>query len=270
VYDDTGRHVGSIEETGLDEGQLDTPTGLAWSGPGQLLVWDPGSSWVSRFAVSGSGVRFQDRFLAFAFGETGFCASRDRTYLSYFQGGQVVHEIGPQGLLRSFGPVPAVVGMETLGPELQEIATEELTPSALLCTGHGLLETSLMQSQVRMYDWDGALLWGRELEGFRPIYVYTPDGMGLGRGFDAAQGSHLLRSAVPWGDDMALLQYELRTQEIPEEGEVEVIESRLVRLEDGEEVARTRALPVVLSAQGSRLYLIQTDPFPTVIVAEAS
>jgi hypothetical protein len=269
VYDDTGRHVGSIDEVGLEEGQLDTPTGLAWSAPGELLVWDPGSSWVSRFAVSGSAVRFEDRFLAFAFGETGFCASDGRTYLSYWQDGQVVHEIGPQGLVRSFGPAPSVVGMETLGPELQEIATEELTPSALLCTSHGLMEASFMQSQVRMYDWDGDLVWGRELADFRPIYVYTPDGMGLGRGFDTEQGSHLLRSIVAWGDDMALLQYELRTQEIPEEGEVEVIESRLVRLVDGEEVARTRTLPVILSAQGSRLYLVETDPFPKVIVTEA-
>jgi len=270
VYDDTGRHVGSVEEVGLDEGQLDTPTGLAWSAPGQLLVWDPGSSWVSRFAVSGSGIRFENRFLAFAFGETGFCADRDRTYLSYWQDGQVVHEIGPEGLVRSFGPAPSVVGMETLGPELQEIATEELTPSALLCTSQGLLEASFMQSQVRMYDWDGNLTWGRELEDFRPIYVYTPDGMGLGRGFDTVEGSHLLRSVVAWGDDMALLQYELRTQEIPDEGEIEVIESRLVSLEDGGEVARTRNLPVILSAQGSRLYLVQTAPFPKVIVAEAS
>jgi hypothetical protein len=42
-----------------------------------------------------------------------------------------------------------------------------------------------------------------------------------------------------------------------------------VRLGDGEEVARTRTLPVILSAQGSRLYLVETDPFPKVIVAEA-
>ena len=270
VYDEAGRHVASIEETGLDEGQLDTPTGLAWSAPDQLLVWDPGSSWISRFAVRGSGVRFEDRFLAFAFGETGFCASRDRMYLSYWQDGDVVHEIGPQGIVRSFGPAPAVVGMETLGPELQEIATEELTPSTLLCSSKGLLEASFMQSQVRMYDWDGNLLWGRELDGFRPIYVYTLDGMGLGRGFDTVDGSHLLRSVVPWGADMALVQYELRTQEVPEEGDVEVIESRLVRLDDGEEIARTRSLPVVLSAQGTRLYLVQSAPFPRVIAVEAS
>ena len=160
--------------------------------------------------------------------------------------------------------------METLGPELQEIATEELTPSALLCTEEGVLEASFMQAQVRLWSPDGTLVWGRDLDDFRPIYVYTPDGMGLGRGFDTAQGSHLLRSAVGWGEGLALLQYELRTQEIPEEGDIEVIESRLVRLSDGAEQGRTRALPLILATQGSHLFLAQSEPFPKVIAVEAS
>jgi hypothetical protein len=223
---------------------------------------------VSRFSVRDSGVQFADRWRAFAFGETGFCANQGRTYLSYFQDGQIIHELGPEGPVRSFGAAPGVVGVETLGPELQEIAIEELTPSALLCTPRGVLDVSFIQSQIRLHDWDGELIWGRELEDFTPIEVYTPDGMGLGRGFDQRDGSHLLRSVVPWGDGVALVQHELRTQEIPEEGEVEVIESRLIRLDDGAELARTRAFPLMLTAQGQRLYQVEDAPFPHVTVLE--
>src|SRR5690606_31517495 len=82
----------------------------------------------------------------------------------------------------------------------------------------------------------GTLRWEREFEDFNPLVVYTPDGMGLGRRFDAASGTHLLLSVVAWGDDHALVQHELRTREFPEEGEVPEIESRLIRLEDGVEV----------------------------------
>ena len=270
VFDADGAHVGSVTETGLDAGALDRPSGITWSAAGELLVWDPGSSWISRFSVRDSGVEFADRFRAFAFGETGFCSAARRTYMSYFQEGQVVHETGPEGPVRSFAPAPPVVGLETLGMELQEIAVEELTPSGLLCTSRGVLDVSFVESSIRLHDWDGTLLWGRELADFHPIVVYTPDGMGLGRRFDANEGSHLLRSIVPWGESMALVQHDLRTQEVPEEGEVEVVESRLIRLEDGAEVDRTRELPLILAAQGNRLYEVRKSPFPQVIVIEAS
>ena len=270
VYDDTGAHVGSIETTGLDEGALDRPNGLAWGRAGDLLVWDPGSSWISHFSVGGTSVQFVDRSMAFAFGETGFCATGDRVYLSYWQDGTVVHEIGAQAILRSFGAAPAVAGIETLGPELQEIATEELTPSGLLCTPSGVLDVSFMQSTIRFHDLDGTEVWSHPLADFTPIVAYTPDGMGLGRAFDENEGSHLLRSVVAWGDDMALVQHELRTREVPEEGEIEVFESRLIRLSDGVELDRTRDLPLILAAQGSRFYMVQKAPFPKVVVVEVA
>jgi len=269
VFDPSGSLVGSVTETGLDEGALDRPSGLAWASDEELLVWDPGSSWISRFSVS-STVEFVDRFRAFAFGETGFCSVGGRTYLSYWQDGQVVHEIGAEGPVRSFGSAPHVVGIDSLGIELQEIATEELTPSGLLCTPEGVLDVSFVQSGIRFHDLDGNQLWVRELEDFTPIVAYSPDGMGLGRMFDPDEGSHLLRSVAHWGEETALVQHELRTREIPEEGEIEVVESRLVRLADGVELARTRALPLILAAQRSRIYVVRTEPSPQVLVIDVS
>jgi hypothetical protein len=127
---------------------------------------------------------------------------------------------------------------------------------------------SFVQSLIRLHDSDGTLVWGRELADFVPVVVYTDDGMGLGRRFDQTNGSHLFRSVVPMGDGMALVQHEIRTQEVPEEGEVEVVESRLIRLEDGAEVDRSRALPLFLAGQGTRLYEVRRSPFPQVIVLE--
>jgi hypothetical protein len=268
VFDAQGGHVGSIDATGLEAGQLDGPAGITWSEPGELLVWDPGSSWVSRFAARDSAVEFVERWRAFAFGETGFCAERDRTYLSYWQEGNVVHEIGGEGVERSFGQAPAVAGAEALGPDLEEIAVEELTPSALLCTPAGILDVSFTQSSARLHDYDGTVLWSRELTDIRPLVVYSDDGVGLGRTFDEGAGSHLLRSVAQWGPSMVLVQHELRMREIPEEGEVEVLESRLLSLADGSEVDRSGAFPLALAAQGRRLYLVRQAPFPRVSVVE--
>jgi len=267
VFDSDGRHVASLDATGLEEGQLDRPSGIAWSEPGELMVWDPGSSWVSSFDV-GASIEFEDRWRAFAFGETGFCVSGDRTFISFWLNDQVVHELGPDGPVRSFGVAPAVVGADVLGPELREIAIEELTPSALLCTPEGVLDVSFVQSLVRLHDMDGVEMWSRGFDDVNPIVVYSDDGIGLGREFDGVDGSHLLRSVVPWGASMVLVQHEIRLREIPEEGDVEVFESRLLRLADGSEVARTRDLPLVLGAQGRRLYLVSVEPYPKVSVVE--
>jgi hypothetical protein len=268
VYDSTGAHLGSVMETGLDEGALDRPSGIAWKAAGELLVWDPGSSWISTFAVRPSGLEFVGRQRAFAFGETGFCSYGGRTYLSYWQDGLVVHEVGEQGPIHSFGPEPEIPGVETLGPELQEIAIEELTPSGLLCSRHGVFEASFFGSQIRLDDFDGEVEWSRDLDDVRPMVAYTLDGMGLGRGFDEDQGSPLLRSIVPWGPDIALVQYELRRQEFPEAGEIEVIESRLIRLEDGVELARSRDWPLILAALGTRIYVARDIGYSEVVALE--
>ena len=266
VFDTEGVRIGSLDDIGLDEGQLDGPSAIAWSETGELLVWDPGASWVSRFLVGPGGVQFADRWRAFAFGETGFCASGDRTYLSYWQDGSIIHEVGPQGIAGSFGPAPEVPGAEALGPDLLDIATEELTPSALVCTPDGIVDVGFVQSIVRLHDWGGAEIWGRDLDDLRPIRVYSDDGIGLGRAFDSSQGSHLLRSAVSWGSGFVLVQHDVRRQEIPGPGEIEVLESRLLSLVDGSEIGRSRTMPRVLAAQGRRLFLVSDAPHPVVTV----
>ena len=229
VYDANGAHLGSLESSGLDEGQLDGPMGIAWSAPGALMVWDQGASWISTFDAAGEEIRFVERRRAFAFGETGFCAADGRVFLSYygFQDGNVVHEIGDEGPAHSFGAAPEVVGADELGPELQEIAIEELTPSALHCSEAGVLDVGFVQSIVRLHDVEGTELWKRTFDDFRPIVAYSDDGVGLGRAFDEGEGSHLLRSVVPWGDSIVLVQHELRRREVPLEARI-LCENKLI------------------------------------------
>jgi hypothetical protein len=270
VYDSTGAHVGSVLTAGLDPGSLEAPSGLTWAGDDDLLVWDPGTSTISQFDVSTTGVQFEERVAAYAFGETGFCADDDHTYLSYWQNGLVVHEIGDAGVDRSFGTAPQIPGMSELGPELQEIGIEELSPSELLCTPAGVLDVAFFGSRIRLHDHAGTLVWEREFEEFNPLSVYSPDGMGLGRQFDATQGTSLLHSIVAWGADHALVQHEIRTREFLEEGEVPVLESRLIRLSDGAEVDRSRELPRILATWGSRFYVVVDDPFPRIVVLEVN
>ena len=270
VYDATGAHLGSVAEAGLEPGQLRRATGLAWNPNGELLVWDPGGSWVSSFTVSPDGVSFSDRQPAYAFGETGFCALDDRIYLSYLLEDQVVHEINAEGVVaRSFSQAPAVAGIETIAEDLRALAREELTPSRLLCLADRILEVSYFQSRIQLHDSEGSLVWSREVDEFSPVVAYSPDDMGVGLRYAEGSGSHLSRSVVPWGVDRALLQYELRTPgPRPAGADYESLESRLIRLDTGEEVDRTRGLPLFLAGYGDRLYQVRQLPFPQVLVLE--
>ena len=268
LFDSDGGYISSLTEIGLEEGQIDRPSGIAWSDSGRLMVWDPGSSWVSTFEVGTETLAFKNRWRAFAFGETGFCSVGDRTYISYLLNGKIIHELGVGGAVRSFGDAPRVAGADELSPELQEIAVEELTPSELLCTRSGVIDVSFVQSMVRLHDEAGAEVWSNAFEDFNPIVVYSDDGIGLGRQFDQVSGSYLLRSVVPWGDSMLLIQHEIRMHEIPEDGETEIFESRLFRLDDGAEIARSRSLPLVLGAQGDRLYLVENIPWSKVTAVQ--
>lgn len=268
LYDHAGTHLGSIDAEGLDEGQIDAPSGIVWASQGELLVWDPGSSWVSRFRAYTDGFDFVERWRAFAFGETGFCGVADRVFLSYYLNDLVVHEIGPEGIIGSYGAAPTIAGAENLEAELLDIAIEELTPSALLCTEAGIVDVSFTQATARLHDTAGSEVWSRRLDDVRPITAYSDDFIGLGRAFDEDEGSHLLRSLAPWGRDHVLVQHEVRRQEYPEAGEAEVFESRIISLADGSEVDRTRELPLVLTAGSGKLFFVRQVPFPTVTAVQ--
>ena len=159
LFDSDGGYISSLTEIGLEEGQIDRPSGIAWSDSGRLMLWDPGSSWVSIFEAGTETLAFKNRWRAFAFGETGFCSVGDRTYMSYLLNGQIIHELGADGPVRSFGEAPHVAGADELGPELQEIAVEELTPSELFCTRSGVIDVSFVQSMVRLHDERGVEVW---------------------------------------------------------------------------------------------------------------
>jgi hypothetical protein len=46
------------------------------------------------------------------------------------------------------------------------------------------------------------------------------------------------------------------------------VRRRLVEVEEVVLVVRTRDLPLILAAQGSRFYMMQKSPFPKVVVVE--
>jgi len=270
VYDDQGGHLTSISEDGFQLGQLSRPSGASWTPGGELHVWDPSNRRISLYSVSAVGSEFVSMRNAEAFGETGFCALGDRTYLSFLMDGRIVHEVGTGGTItHSFSEAPSITGIDAIPDGAREMALEDLTPSRLLCLNDRIVEVSYFQPRIRLHDPEGSTIWTTELDGFRPVTPISPDGMGVGFEYAAGEGSHMARSVVPWGDGTVLVQYELRAPgPRPAGQDFHGLESRLIDLATGEELDRTSDLPLFLGARGDRFIQVRQSPQPQVVVLE--
>jgi len=270
LFNAQGGPAGSIVERGFVLGEISRPSGIGWSAGGDLFIWDPANRRISRFSVGPSGPAYADMRGAEAFGETGFCVLGNRLYLSFLEGGQIVHEVEPAGGLgRSFSDAPDVIGIGVIPDAAREMAIEDLTLSRLLCVDGRILEVSDLQPRLRLHDADGTTLWTAELADFVPVLPHSPDGMGVGFQYAEGTGSHMARSAVAWGSGTALVQYELRQPGArPAGADFHAIESRLIDLATGQELDRSRELPLLLGGQGNRFLEVRQTPFPQVILLE--
>jgi len=270
VFGSDATHLGSVAARGSGPGDLLGPSGIGWDASGHLVVWDPSNGRISRYAIGAGGPQFVDQRRAFAFGETGFCTLGDRVYLSFLQDDHVVHEIRPDaGIAHSFASVPDVTGIDAISGGAREMALEDLSPSRLLCAAGRVIEVGFFQPRIQAFSPDGDLLWSRELDNFIPVLPVSPDDMGVGFEYDEANGSHMARSVIPWGENHALIQYEIRRPgPRPEGADFHALESRLIRTDSGEELGRTRELPLILAAGGDRLFAVRQFPAPQVLILE--
>jgi len=268
LYDRNGALLTSLTARGRGEGELGQPTGLSWGAGDDLYIWDPGNARIAQFNASGASLTPVASRRAAAFGDTGFCTLGGRSFLSTYSEARVLHEVGTDGaIVRSFSPPPEIPGLEGVSGVARELALEELTPARLLCdpSGGQVLEMSFFQGRVQLHSAAGELLWSRALADFHPVELVNPEEMGLAYRFSEGTGSHLARSVIPWGEGRILLQYEIRSGEA---GVLTALESRLLDLSTGEELDRTRDLPLFLAASGNRLVSVGTLPFPQITIYE--
>ncbi|TVP53954.1 MAG: hypothetical protein EA351_14225 [Gemmatimonadales bacterium] len=97
--------------------------------------------------------------------------------------------------------------------------------------------------------------------------VESVNGGGVGLRRHPETGSHLARSAFLWDADHLLVQYQPRAAPGAADEPLH-LESRLFNLESGAEVDRSRALPLLMAADGPHVFAVENEPWPRVLVLE--
>ncbi len=266
-FDGEGRFRGGINARGKGPGELTSPSDLAVLQDGSVLIVDPGNVRISRFQPTSEGLRFADE-RRHEFGGR-VCALGDRVFVHALRRGTLVHELkdGAEPA-QSFGTPPALGGLDALGP-FRSLAEGMLLSGRLLCLPDRdlLVAASTSSARIQAFEPDGTLTWETTLNDFYPIrYIITKRG-GLRHTLDPATGAHILQSFTRWDQNTLLLQYEVRKDgPAPEGREYHAIESRLLDLQTGREIARSRTLPLLAAIAGDYVYERRNLPIPQVTV----
>jgi hypothetical protein len=123
---------------------------------------------------------------------------------------------------------------------------------------------------VRAFDPDIGMRWQRSLDDIHSIgFKVTNDGRTLVQRIDPASGANFLRSMVRWDPDHILMQYELHLPgDPPESREFHAVDSRLLHLDTGDEVARSLLIPLLAAAQGDRYVIIENLPYARALLMQ--
>jgi hypothetical protein len=269
LFDGEGRAVGTTR-VGSGPGELRQPWALSMSADGQLYVLDLGNRRISRFALD-RGALTSLASVPLQNPARELCLLGDRIYVGFTRDESMAHEIGSAGeVLRSFAEPPPLPGLEKLGA-YEALARQEILKAKLYCDldRDQVIVVGTSHPLVRAYDPSGTLRWEVTLPDIAPIgFQIGPDGA-LGSLIDREHGANFVRSMVPWDDSHLLIQYEVRRSEAaPDDREFYGIDSRLIALDTGVEVARTAGLPHLAAARGERYLIVENVPYPRALVVE--
>ena len=269
-YGFDGAFRDALLQRGEGPGDLATPWDVHIDQEG-LWVLDRGNSRISQFALQeGDGMRHV-RSKPGVFRDGNICRLGEWMLLGGLGNGYTLHALDHEGeVTRSMGPAPEVAGAMEFGAWLPLVESQLIRGRVYCADDEGMVVVAASAHPlVRAFDEGGVLLWEAELPGIHSIrFFVTPRGS-LESEPDPETGAHFLRSMTRWGEETLLLQYEIRMPgEVPDDQEFHGIDSRLIDLGSGEELARSQDLPLIHARAGNHLILMDNLPSPRVTVLE--
>jgi hypothetical protein len=266
---DGGFHDALLQR-GEGPGDLATPWDVHIDQEG-LWVLDRGNSRISQFALrDGDGMRYV-RSRPGEFPDGSICRLGERMLLGGLGNGYTLHELDGEGeITHSMGPAPEIAGAAGFGGWLPLVESQLLRGRVYCAYDEGMVVVALSAHPlVRAFDEGGVLRWETELTGIHSIRFFVTAGGSLESEPDPETGAHFLRSMIPWSEGTLLLQYEIRIPgEPPDDQGFHGIDSRLIDLGSGEELARSQDLPLIHARAGNYLVLVDNLPYPRVTVLE--
>lgn len=258
----------AVTAAGRGPGEVAQPRAIGSSHTGAVLVLDPANARLSYLRESGGRLAV-DSAINTSRASTSLCELSGRVYAGFLLNCMVAHELGSDGRsIRSFGPEPALPQLKAPG-DFAVLARRQIVEPRLFCDPprSQVVLAGRSHPVVRAYDSVGNMLWSAELEDVHSI-AFELTGTGTVQGVpDPDNGASFVRSMVAWGPQHLLIQYARSFQGGPPEGrEFSGIDSRLLDLTTGAEVARSDELPLIAATRGDRSVVIENHPYPRAIV----
>jgi hypothetical protein len=270
-YESSGEPVASLRQRGSGPGELARPRAIDVSDHGTVTVFDDTNSRYSVYDVTDAEFRFLGSFEPLG-GEVTVgrhvCSVRDRVFIQTVHDGRLIHEVSLSGeILRSFGSIEHA-SEDSFGPAAPMVEAVK-NSGHLTCFTHPdvIVAVGRYLPLVRAFSLDGEQIWQSELNDIRNI-GFGP-GVGLNPIIDDEHGSHMGESVVRWNEERLLVQYSVTWPDgigaDDRDRDHYLVESRLLEIDSGREVARSVDLPLVVDASQGRYFGFRNVPVPQVV-----
>jgi hypothetical protein len=237
---------------------------MSFAPDGHLFLVDPGNVRISEYDVSESTFRFVTSFRNLPFGAD-LCWIDGRMVVGGMSEASLLHVVDSTGAaLRSFAEVQ--IPNEELArvfDRLADLQRMNMNQALVACSRTGT--TVLVQRSmpiVRAFDAAGDLRWRTELTGLDYLPRWWANDRGI-VSFTGKQDTVEEAAAVAIGDDERIYITYWKAGLIGPEYELEL---RILRLDDGQEVARLPVGGRVFAVRNGLAYLYDQAPFPHAVV----
>jgi hypothetical protein len=266
-----GEYLNGLRSRGEGPGELSGPRTIDIS-DGTLLVVDPPNARYSFFALGSGEIQFEESIQTLSSSVNmgrHVCSVGKRFFFRDIQEGFGIHEFDREGqILQSFHEVEAA--QEEEFGRVASLVTRQKNSGHLLCSGSPEMIVALDSylPNIHAYSLDGELLWGAQSQGFLAIEFAAVDG---GMRFESGpDGFHMGETILRWTDESILVQRSRSwpggTLRVDRDRDFFSVDSRILSLVDGTELARSESLPFLVDGHGDQLYSFQNVPYPRVLI----
>lgn len=237
------RAIGDSARRGAS--QLIAPMTAHVDAEGTALVLDAARTLLRRFRLHGDTVAAMAPVRLQGMPQD-FCLDGREYVVMGLANGTLLHRVSATGAERHFGEPYGPAG-STFQRSLSSGRVQCMPPRG---ETRYVVAPALLP-EVRGYRRDGKLRWSRPLADYREIQhrQTSPGSYTLSM---PPAGHHMLVSLVPLSDELVAVQIGLKTTATPKPGQYAALETRVLRLDDGQEVGRQHDLPTLIAVRNGR------------------
>jgi hypothetical protein len=267
-YDHTGRHRGNIGRTGSGPGELRNPSGLAVDWRNWLHVLDPGNQRISIYRlVDGAARHVVDQHVAVP-RPVAICAAGSRRFVLSLSPEALIHELDPEARIVASWGEPVVLN----APGPREAAGQDLAfvlnDGKISCDASSgkLAFASMRTGEVRLYTFEGMLVWRMHVADFHRIRIAVSERHGACCTFSPDSRAGIVHEVGGVALDRDALVVSLRRIE----EDVVRYEVRTIDVGAGIEMRRFPLKHIVAGRlPDGRWFGYAQEPFPRVVIAHA-